>query len=66
MKIFAHRGARGYAPENTLSAFKKAHALHADGIELDVQLPKMALLSSAMIIALIAPATDTAGSVILR
>ena len=40
MKIFAHRGARGYAPENTLSAFKKAHALHADGIELDVQLTK--------------------------
>ena len=40
MDIFAHRGARAYAPENTLSAFQKARAMHADGIELDVQLTK--------------------------
>lgn len=39
-KIFAHRGASGYAPENTISAFKKAIDLKADGIELDVHLSK--------------------------
>jgi glycerophosphoryl diester phosphodiesterase len=38
--IIAHRGASAYAPENTLSAFKKAVQLGADGIELDVQLSK--------------------------
>lgn len=38
MKIYAHRGARAYAPENTLSAFSKAIHLKADGIELDVHL----------------------------
>ncbi len=36
--IFAHRGASGYAPENTLAAFKKAVDLGADAIELDVKL----------------------------
>ncbi|MGP4072404.1 glycerophosphodiester phosphodiesterase [Piscibacillus sp. B03] len=40
MKIFAHRGASRYAPENTLPAFEIAHELGADGIELDVQLTK--------------------------
>ena len=34
----AHRGARAYAPENTLPAFAKALALGADGFELDVHL----------------------------
>jgi glycerophosphoryl diester phosphodiesterase len=34
----AHRGARGYEPENTLKAFQRALDLHADGIELDVHL----------------------------
>ena len=34
----AHRGASYIAPENTLIAFKKAIALGADGIELDVHL----------------------------
>ena len=34
--IFAHRGASGVAPENTLSAFKKAIELKADYIEFDV------------------------------
>lgn len=33
-----HRGARAYAPENTLVAFKKAFELGADGVELDVHL----------------------------
>ena len=36
--IFAHRGASGYAPENTLEAFELAIAQKADGIELDVQI----------------------------
>ncbi|SEP71182.1 glycerophosphodiester phosphodiesterase [Piscibacillus halophilus] len=40
MKIFAHRGASRYAPENTLPAFELAYELGADGIELDVQLTK--------------------------
>jgi len=36
--IIAHRGASAEAPENTLAAFRRAIALRADGIELDVQL----------------------------
>lgn len=39
-KIFAHRGASGYAPENTLEAFALAMEQGAEGIELDVQLTK--------------------------
>ncbi len=39
-KIWAHRGASGYMPENTLCAFQKAIDMGADGIELDVQLTK--------------------------
>ena len=31
-----HRGAKGHAPENTMSSFAKALDLGADGIELDV------------------------------
>jgi glycerophosphoryl diester phosphodiesterase len=34
----AHRGAKGYEPENTLVAFEKALELDVDGIELDVHL----------------------------
>ena len=34
-KVWAHRGASGYAPENTLEAFKKAEKMKADGVELD-------------------------------
>ena len=37
-KVFAHRGASHYAPENTLPAFALAAAQGADGIELDVHL----------------------------
>ena len=40
VKIWAHRGASGYAPENTLEAFKLAAEMGADGVELDVQLTK--------------------------
>lgn len=39
-KIWAHRGASAYYPENTMIAFKKAYELGADGIELDVQLSR--------------------------
>lgn len=38
--VWAHRGASGYAPENTMAAFEKAVEMEADGIELDVQLTK--------------------------
>ncbi len=34
--IIAHRGASGYEPENSLAAFRRAIALGADGVELDV------------------------------
>lgn len=37
---FAHRGASGYCPENTMAAFTKAIELGASGIEIDVQLTK--------------------------
>lgn len=40
MKLWAHRGASGHAPENTMPAFELAQMLGADGIELDVQLTK--------------------------
>jgi glycerophosphoryl diester phosphodiesterase len=36
-KVFAHRGGRKWAPENTLIAFEKSLELGCDGIELDVQ-----------------------------
>lgn len=35
---WAHRGASGHAPENTLAAFALAAEMGADGIELDVHL----------------------------
>jgi len=38
--IIAHRGASAKAPENTLTAFKLALEMGADGIELDVMLTK--------------------------
>lgn len=38
--VWAHRGASGYAPENTMAAFEKAVEMKADGIELDVQMTK--------------------------
>jgi glycerophosphoryl diester phosphodiesterase len=37
LKIFAHRGCSAVAPENTMSAFRKAIEVGADGVELDVQ-----------------------------
>ncbi|PIR25113.1 MAG: hypothetical protein COX62_04305 [Deltaproteobacteria bacterium CG_4_10_14_0_2_um_filter_43_8] len=38
--LFAHRGAKDVAPENTLSAFRKAIQLQADGVEFDVLVTK--------------------------
>jgi glycerophosphoryl diester phosphodiesterase len=38
--IIAHRGASAERPENTLPAFRRALALDADGIELDVRLTR--------------------------
>jgi glycerophosphoryl diester phosphodiesterase len=38
--VVAHRGATGYAPENTIIAFKKAIELKADYIEFDIQMTK--------------------------
>lgn len=38
--VWAHRGASGYAPENTLEAFALAEKLGADGVEFDVQYTK--------------------------
>ena len=40
IEVWAHRGASGYAPENTMEAYILAHQCGADGIELDVQLSK--------------------------
>ena len=40
MLILAHRGASGYAPENTLAAFDLARRMGANGIETDVQLSR--------------------------
>ena len=36
--ILAHRGASGYAPDNTMEAFELAHKMGADGVELDAHL----------------------------
>lgn len=36
MKIIGHRGAKGLAPENTLSAFREALKYPIDAVELDV------------------------------
>lgn len=39
-RIFAHRGASAYAPENTLEAFELAVQMGADGVELDIHMTK--------------------------
>ena len=38
--IYGHRGASGYAPENTLEAFRLAMEMGADGFELDVHMSR--------------------------
>jgi glycerophosphoryl diester phosphodiesterase len=42
--IIAHRGASGYAPENTLAAFRRAVAMGATEVETDVALTRDAKL----------------------
>ncbi|MCC6166399.1 MAG: glycerophosphodiester phosphodiesterase [Caldilineaceae bacterium] len=44
VQIFAHRGAKRAAPENTLPAFQTALDMGVDGIELDVQCSKDGIL----------------------
>ncbi len=39
-RIYGHRGASGYAPENTLEAFELAVKMGAEGVELDVHIAK--------------------------
>lgn len=39
-QVYAHRGASGYAPENTLEAFDLAARQGAQGVELDVHLSR--------------------------
>ena len=38
--IYGHRGASGYAPENTLEAFRLSMEMGADGFELDVHMSR--------------------------
>jgi glycerophosphoryl diester phosphodiesterase len=40
VEVIAHRGASGTCPENTLAAFRRAEAIGAHMIELDVQLTR--------------------------
>src|SRR5271157_1376309 len=40
MLLIAHRGASGYAPENTLAAFRRAASLGVSFIETDLQLTR--------------------------
>jgi len=40
MLKFAHRGASGYAPENTMAAIKKAVEMGTKALEIDVQLTR--------------------------
>lgn len=40
IKVIAHRGASGHAPENTLAAFRKAVEAGADYFEIDCRLTK--------------------------
>jgi glycerophosphoryl diester phosphodiesterase len=39
-KIWGHRGAPHFAPENTLTSFRLAADMGADGVEFDIQLTK--------------------------
>lgn len=41
---YAHRGACGYFPENTMLAFIQAIDLGCDGIETDIQMTKDGVL----------------------
>lgn len=48
--VWAHRGASGTMPENTLPAFHKAAQLGADAVELDIQLiPDVTIIARIVI-----------------
>ena len=49
-RIFAHRGASGDAPENTLEAFELAAGMGAHGVELDVHICRSGELRSSRLI----------------
>lgn len=60
--VVAHRGAAGYAPENTMEAYRLAVEMGADAIELDVHLTQddqLAVIHDATL----DRTTDTAGSI---
>ena len=40
IQVYAHRGARSYAPENTMPAYKATLAIGADWVDMDVVLTK--------------------------
>lgn len=40
IKVWAHRGASAYAPENTMEAFRLAVEQQADGFEIDIHMSK--------------------------
>lgn len=40
MKIIGHRGARGLAPENTITSIEKAIKYNVDAVEIDVRMTK--------------------------
>lgn len=42
--IYAHRGASGYAPENTFAAFDRAFDFRIDGIETDIRATRDGIL----------------------
>ncbi|WP_243633152.1 glycerophosphodiester phosphodiesterase family protein [Paenibacillus xerothermodurans] len=40
VEVIAHRGASGYGPEHTVTAYKQAVKMNADYVELDLQMTK--------------------------
>jgi glycerophosphoryl diester phosphodiesterase len=44
MRILAHRGASGYAPENTFAAFELAIEMGADAVETDLRMTRDGVL----------------------
>ena len=48
MLRIGHRGARAYAPENTLASFKKALEIGVDAMNSTLEKPKITSLSLSM------------------
>ena len=63
--VIAHRGASGYAPENTMTAFRLAHEMRSEMVELDIM-----LTADGVPVAFhdddLAKTTDEEGSISLR